>query len=145
MDGGRRVVYIFEKRKTDSERENEMAKILVIDEHPSLEKLVSEALFPEGHLVYGVSDGDKVMEVFSSSRWDLILMDLYMNGVERWDLLERLKLHNPPVPILVVSAFEPPLDTHLRKEMDGFIQKDWEMNGLTRHIHEKLSMEANYA
>jgi len=122
-----------------------MANILVIDEHPSLEKLVSETLSPQGHLVYGVSDADKVMEMFSSSRWDLILMDLYINGVERWDLLEQLKLHNPPVPILIVSAFEPPLDTYLREDMDEFIQKDWEMSGLKRHIHEKLSTESNYA
>ncbi len=122
-----------------------MANILVINDHPSLEKLVSETLFPQGHLVYGVSDADKVMEVFSSSRWDLILMDLYLDGVERWDLLKHLKLHNPPVPILIVSAFEPPLDTHLREDMDAFIQKSWEMNGLKRTIHEKLSTEANYA
>jgi len=116
-----------------------MANIMVIDEHPSLEKLVSETFSTQGHLVYGVSDADKVMEVFSSSRWDLILMDLYINGVERWDLLEQLKLHDPPVPILIVSAFEPPLDKYLREDMDGYIQKDWEMNGLKRHIHEKLS------
>ena len=133
------------KEKTDSERKNEMANILVIDEHPSLEELVSETLSPQGHLVYRVSDAHKVMEVFSSSRWDLILMDLYLDGVERWDLLERLKLHNPPVPILMVSAFEPPLDTYSREDMDEFIQKDWEMNGLKRTIHEKLSTEANYA
>ena len=33
----------------------------------------------------------------------------------------------------------------LREDMDAFIQKDWEMNGLKRTIHEKLSTEANYA
>ena len=116
-----------------------MASILIIDENPFMEEKVVSALLNEAHRISGVSEPDAVMEVFTGSRWDLILMDPLMDGIERWDIFQQLKMHNPSVPVVITSFYTFVLNDPHFHDSDGFVQKDWEDHNLKREILKALS------
>ena len=83
-----------------------MSKILIVDDQPHLQELFSKELMDEGHSVVSVSDAESVKESLSDSKPDLILLDLYLNGFEGWDVLRDIKRNDPNLPVLIVTAYE---------------------------------------
>ena len=76
-------------------------RVLVVDDEPFIPDLIEEFLSGQGHGVTKATDGNQAVELLSSNRFDLILSDLRMPGLDgmglyreirrRWpDLLARL-------------------------------------------------------
>lgn len=117
-----------------------MADILIIDNEPFAAELLSEQLADEGHHIRYVGDTDYVMSFVEESRPDIILLDLYLEGVERWDLLKKIKAHDPSLPVLIVSAFDSFISDPRLANADGYLIKDLNADKLKEKIHEKLAM-----
>ena len=57
------------------------AKILVIDDEPSIRQLVNRVLIKEGHDVEAVDNAEDAFKMIKSKRYSLILLDIKMPGV----------------------------------------------------------------
>ena len=68
-----------------------MAKILVIDDEPSITNLVSAYLKPEGYQVYTASDGPSGLKAARAFKPDLIILDIMLPGMDGLELLSRLR------------------------------------------------------
>ncbi|MFC1869549.1 response regulator [Thermodesulfobacteriota bacterium] len=69
-----------------------MPNILIIDDQPHLQELFSQDLADEGYGVVGIADAEAAKRYFRDSKPDLpdlVLLDLYLDGFEGWDLLRR--------------------------------------------------------
>jgi DNA-binding response OmpR family regulator len=64
-----------------------MANILIVDDQPYLGELVSEELSRGGHRVKCVEEGWRAIEELRSNRPDIVLLDLFLQGFEGWDLV----------------------------------------------------------
>lgn len=115
-----------------------MANILIIDDQPYLEKLLSEDLSEEGHRLTCVEEAAKAMEELRSSRFDIVLLDLHLQGFEGWDLLHWLKLKHPLLPVLIVTAYDNFVDDPRLAEADGYVIKDIYTDKLKKKIEEVL-------
>jgi len=117
-----------------------MSHILVIDDQPHIGELLSEDLAGEGHSVDCLGDANYVMAYLKEeSRPDLILLDLYLQGFEGWNLLHRIKSYDESLPVLIVSAYDSFVSDPRLAEADGYVVKSFDTNELKDKIHEKLA------
>lgn len=102
-----------------------MANILIVDDQPHLQELFSEELVDEGHRAVSVSDAESVKGYLKDSKPDLILLDLYLNGFEGWDVLRDIKSKYPHLPVLIVTAYDSYVDDPRLSQADGYIIKSF--------------------
>jgi two-component system OmpR family response regulator len=80
------------------------ARILVVDDEPKLVGFVCRALSAHGFSVDGAMDGARALGLIHERDYDLVVLDLLMNGVDGATVLERTLQSRPDLPILVLSA-----------------------------------------
>jgi len=83
-----------------------MAKILVIDDEPSIVKLVTAYLKPEGYEVFTASDGPSGLKAVRSSKPDLVILDIMLPGMDGIELLSRLRRESEAYVILLTAKTE---------------------------------------
>ena len=78
-------------------------KILIIEDELSLARFVELELTFEGYEVTIADDGKKGLEAFEKQKYDLILLDLMLPGIEGKEICRRIrKVSN--VPIIILTA-----------------------------------------
>ncbi len=80
-----------------------MTNILIVDDQVGIRELLSEELIDEGYKVACLGDGDLIRGDLRESKIDLILLDLYLNGFEGFELLGHIKRQDPTLPVLIVN------------------------------------------
>jgi DNA-binding response OmpR family regulator len=116
-----------------------MAEILVVDDQPYIGELLADELADEGHHVTCVQDADYLMSFLEESRPDVVLLDLYLEGFEGWNLLDKIKRYDPSLPVLILSAYDSFADDPRLAEADGYVIKDINTDQLKQKIHENLA------
>ena len=82
-----------------------MAKILVIDDEPSIRTFFEDFLSRDGHEVVTVARGGDIFPVIARDKPDLILMDINVPGEKGLSLLRRMpKDQNKRVPVVIFSG-----------------------------------------
>ena len=82
------------------------AKILVIDDEPSIVNLVTAYLKPEGYEVYTASDGEAGLKAARAFKPDLIVLDVMLPGIDGIELLARLRRESDVYVILLTARTE---------------------------------------
>jgi DNA-binding response OmpR family regulator len=81
-------------------------RVLVVDDDPSIQGFLAEALTDEGYGVRTAANGREALSVLDTWRPDLILLDLMMPEMDGWAF--RAKQRTIPavadVPVIVFSA-----------------------------------------
>src|SRR5690349_4503822 len=83
-----------------------MAKILVIDDEPSITNLVSAYLKPEGYEVYTAADGNAGLKAARAFKPDLIILDIMLPGMDGIELLSRLRRESEVYVIMLTARTE---------------------------------------
>ncbi len=83
-----------------------MARILVIDDENNIRMMVRLALKYVRHEVGLASDGVEGLETFyDGKRWDLVLLDQRMPGMEGLDVLREIRKRDPLARVIMITAF----------------------------------------
>jgi CheY-like chemotaxis protein len=90
----------------------ERKRVLVVEDHPFNQTLISEVLELEGYVLELLDDGQAMVERLNSpsvtpqSLPHLILMDIQLPGVDGFELIRQLKTHSlwKRVPVIAVTA-----------------------------------------
>ena len=83
-----------------------MAKILVIDDEPSILKLVAAYLKPEGHEVFTAATGGDGLKSARAIKPDLIVLDLMLPGIDGLEVLSQLRRESDVYVILLTARSE---------------------------------------
>jgi len=83
-----------------------MAKILVIDDEPSITNLVSAYLKPEGYEIYTAADGNAGLKAARAFKPDLVILDVMLPGMDGIELLSRLRRESEVYVILLTAKTE---------------------------------------
>ncbi len=70
-------------------------RVLAVDDEPLLRDLLLKALVPRGHVVETVADGAAALERLRAARYDVLLLDVRMPGLDGRETLERLHADPP--------------------------------------------------
>jgi len=83
-----------------------MAKILVIDDEPSIVNLVTAYLKPEGYEVFTAADGIAGLKAARAYKPDLIVLDLMLPGKDGFEVLSQLRRESNVYVILLTAKTE---------------------------------------
>lgn len=90
--------------------ENTPARILIVDDEPSITEFVSYAMQKEGYLIEIASDGEEALRKIEQQHFDLFILDIMLPGIDGYELCRRIRT-KMSTPILFLSA----RDTELNK------------------------------
>jgi DNA-binding NtrC family response regulator len=83
----------------------EVAKILVVDDEPSILKLLKEALAQWGYHVACVSTGAEALEAIRTELFDAAITDIRMPEMSGLDLLREIKRHDDSIEVVVMTGY----------------------------------------
>ncbi|MDX1430985.1 MAG: sigma 54-interacting transcriptional regulator [Gammaproteobacteria bacterium] len=78
--------------------------ILLVDDDPSLLRLLSIRLSAAGFRVRAVTDGEHALEALESRRPDLVITDLRMDRMDGMQLLDEINRRCVGLPVLILTA-----------------------------------------
>ncbi len=114
--------------------------ILVADDKESMRRNIRDLLEPIGYNVHQAENGEAAIRIFSNIEPDLVILDINMPDMNGLDVLERLKVRNKGVPIIVFTAFGTS-ERAIRAMKSGafdYIEKPFEMDEFVLSVERAL-------
>jgi DNA-binding NtrC family response regulator len=87
-----------------SENEEQRPHILVIDDEAIALSNMSHVLIKEGYDVTTCKDGESGLNALRHTRFDLILTDLHMPGIDGMDVLQHVHVTTPEIPVIMITG-----------------------------------------
>jgi DNA-binding response OmpR family regulator len=81
-----------------------MAKILVLDDEPSILLMIKKMLEKEGHEVFVAINGIEGMELFEEKKPDMVITDIIMPGKEGLETILELRKNYSGLKIIAISG-----------------------------------------
>ncbi len=102
-----------------------MATILVVDDQPHIIELVEMYLARDGFDVISAPDGERALELVTSHRPALMILDLMLPRVDGWEVCRRLRAAGNTLPILLLTARDDDVDKIVGLELgaDDYLTK----------------------
>jgi DNA-binding response OmpR family regulator len=119
-----------------------MPRILVIDDNKDLLKIVKILLCKRGFDVLTHLDWEVANKSIRLFKPHLILLDVFLSGIDGLDVCQRIKAspYSRHIPVLLFSAFPHIAETGIRDYgADDFIAKPFDVGDLIKKIYSILS------
>ncbi len=118
-------------------------KILIVEDNPQNMKLMEMLLEAKGYILLEAIDGEQAIDVATTERPDLILMDIQlpkMSGLEVTRRLRQLPAFNH-IPIIAITAYAMKGDKEkfIEAGCDAYLAKPIDTRELPKVISEMLS------
>jgi CheY-like chemotaxis protein len=81
-----------------------LARILIIDDDPAVQTTIQLLLERAGHSVALASDGREGLDAFATEQFDLLLLDVFMPGMDGLETMRMIHRKKPKMPIIVISG-----------------------------------------
>ena len=120
-----------------------MAKILVVEDEPSLQKLLEYQLKRIGHEIVVVADGKQALASVKSDRPDLVLLDVMLPVMGGFQVLQQLQedkdTSNFPVIMLSAKGQQHDIAAGIDKGVFDYITKPFNIPNLAERIDKALA------
>ena len=122
--------------------EHSKKQILIIEDEPDIQELLSFNLDNNGYKVYTASNGEKGLEVARKERPDLILLDLMLPGINGLDVCRIIKSDQDTsgISIIMLTALgqEEDIIKGLETGADDYVTKPFSLQVLEARIKSVL-------
>jgi DNA-binding NtrC family response regulator len=117
------------------------ARLLIIDDEPSIRESLETLLTLEGFDVTLAPDGPRGLDALSRAEYDLLLLDLALPGESGIDLLPRITQQYPNLPVIMITAFGTVNNVvdAIRAGAENFVQKPWDNEKLLADIRTAIA------
>lgn len=81
--------------------------ILIVDDEPGIRRSLGESLAEEGYAVLKAERGEQALELLEnpdSDGIDLVLLDVWLPGIDGLETLQRAKQMRPDLPVVMISG-----------------------------------------
>lgn len=79
-------------------------RVLIVDDDPVVPAVIREILSSHGFSVDTCTDGNSALAMAREHRYDIVLSDLVMPGMNGAELTQELKAIDPSATVLVISG-----------------------------------------
>lgn len=109
-----------------------MARILVVDDEPSICDLLQTVLARKGHEVVTVQEGRKAFQLFRRDRPDVTILDLRLPDIDGIEVLRQIHAVNPHHPVIILTGRATEADEQQARELGviEFLQKGFSLHAL---------------
>jgi DNA-binding response OmpR family regulator len=117
-----------------------MQRILVIDDDPAVTRLLKRGLFYEGFSVILAGSGEAGLTLARDFPADLVVLEIVLPGIDGLEVLRRLHVDDPQLPVLILTAKDAPADQVLGLESgaDDYVVKPFTFAVLLARIRALL-------
>lgn len=84
-----------------------MKAILFVDDHEVLARLSCEILEMQGYRAVSAYNGEEALKKFDKERFDLLVTDFRMDGMNGLELARKVHDRHPDVPVIIVTGYGP--------------------------------------
>jgi DNA-binding NtrC family response regulator len=81
------------------------AKILIVDDELIMRKSLADWLERDGHKVETAVSGEEALKKFRETRFDIMLVDIKMEGIGGLEVLKQVKENDPDVEVVMITAY----------------------------------------
>lgn len=114
-------------------------KILIVEDDLEINRLIAEHLAREGYNTDSVFDGADAVAKFSSSSYQMVILDIMMPMIDGYEVLQRLRaISNIPVLILSAKCQETDKIIGLGLGADDYLTKPFGLGELTARVKAQL-------
>lgn len=125
------------------------AKVLIVDDEPSLLQVLKMNLDLEGYETLLAGDGETALRRIESESPDLVLLDIMMPVIDGWEVLRRLELLRlgkiPRVIVMTAKAGGHNLVKAFTLGADDYVTKPFEIDELLETVKAVLARTAGEA
>lgn len=115
-------------------------KVLVVEDEEPIRKLISRILSLEGMIIYQAENGEKAFEMISQNSFNLVILDIVMDGITGYEVAAEIRKHNLQVPIIFLSGKKGDEDIIKGLDIgaDMFITKPFSPSVLCAHVKSQI-------
>jgi DNA-binding NtrC family response regulator len=119
----------------------ELRRILVVDDQDSMRVLLQDMLEVIGYDVVLAEGGEQALSILEGERFDLVLTDLNMPGMDGTALLRAVKARRSEIPVVIITGYG---TFHTEKRVmkegaDGYISKPCTLSKIEKTLSSILS------
>jgi NtrC-family two-component system response regulator AlgB len=82
-----------------------LARILVVDDDRNIRRMLAASLEGAGHRVAEAESAERALELLAPSEAEIVISDVRMAGLGGFKLLQSIKLQNPAVQVVMMTAY----------------------------------------
>ena len=117
-----------------------MSKILLLEDDANLNETVTEFLEEEGYDVVSVYDGHEAQEKLYESKYDLLLLDINVPGIDGLELLKESREEGIVAPAIFITSMDSvdDLERGFKSGCDDYIRKPFALRELKIRVETLL-------
>lgn len=128
-------------------------KVLVVDDHPIVREGLIQMINREPDLAVcgDAANMQGALHLIETLRPDILIVDISLNGPDGLDLLKHIRMHDPGLPVLVLSMHDESIyaERTLRAGANGYIMKqeatDNVLDALRRILNHEVYVSSRIA
>ena len=122
----------------------QMARLLLVDDDPSLLKLLGMRLSSEGYQVTTAASGPEALRQLQKAPIDLVISDLRMDEMDGLALFGEIQKRNPGLPVIILTAHGsiPDAVSATQQGVFSFLTKPVDRDALYKAIDDALAQRA---
>lgn len=117
-------------------------RVLVVDDEETVRRMLTRVVTSAGYDVDTAADGHSARELLSEKRYELVISDVSMPGMDGIELLQMVRRHDLDLPVILVTG-QPSLQSAMRAIEHGtfrYIAKPFQPAELTQAVRQAVQM-----
>jgi len=122
-------------------------RILIVDDEKNIVSSLKGILADEGYDISVADDGLDALDIIQSDPPDLLLLDIWLPGMDGIEVLKTVKTYHPNIEVLIMSGHGT-IDTAVKATKLGaydFIEKPFSMDLLTQSVQSVFKVKKNFS
>lgn len=121
------------------------ANLLLVDDDPSLLKLLGMRLSSEGFKVTTAESGPEALKILQKEKLDLVISDLRMDEMDGMALFDEVQKAHPNMPVIILTAHGsiPDAVAATQRGVFSFLTKPVDKDALYKAIDEALALSSS--
>lgn len=118
-----------------------MPIILIVDDEPEATATLSKFLTTRGYETVTAANGSQALKRVRAVRYDMVMTDLRMPGMDGADFLARVRLEQPQLPVVVMTGHTSlggQDDLWSRAGVEAVLQKPLNLREVSEILHDLL-------
>lgn len=115
--------------------------VLVVDDEMAILRFIGISLKASGYKVICANSGQEALTMVEQEKPDIVVLDVFMPGMNGFEVLEKIRQTTVKVPVLVSSARASIAERAMSLGANGFIAKPFTPDYLIKKIQALLPRE----